>query len=168
MNLKDQRVRKLADVVKPLFRARPLGLCDSHLAHNGDYSCDQQDEDHRRGRHCHLMPGDELAGAIADRVFPRDNRHALDMPPDVLCELLDRSIASLRFLAQRLENNGIEIALQPPLELGTAFAPLAHRRTTRRVKIVRFHGRKIALLGRAGSTSQMIRANSWGVRVVSA
>ena len=93
----------------------PLDPRQSSLPERASDSQQQAGDQHHRSRHADLVPGDELAEAVADRVGACPHRKSVSMAAQVLRQLIDRGIAPLGLLAQRLEDDVVEITSQAPL-----------------------------------------------------
>src|SRR5579862_662635 len=72
----------------------------------------QRDSDNHRRRDAFRVSAYEFRELIAGSVQARYDGTALQIAPDVFRELLDRKIAAVRFLAQRHEDDVVEIAGQ--------------------------------------------------------
>src|SRR4029077_1020624 len=64
------------------------------------------------GRDRDLVATDELAQAVAPRTPVRAHDSAVQVPLDVLGQLLHRGVAALRLAAQRLHHDGVEVPAQ--------------------------------------------------------
>jgi hypothetical protein len=62
-------------------------------------------------------PSRELAGPVAEGIGPGADRQAVQVPPHVARELLDRLVAAGRLLAQGGEQDGVEVAAEATSEL---------------------------------------------------
>ena len=106
------------------------------------------------------MAAHELAGAIARRAAPREHGNAREVPADVLGQLVHRGVAQLGLLAQRLQDDRVEVAAQTPRQ-AVVVSPPGHRRSAPGSLLT-------AVLGRSGSRSQTTRISSSGSPVVDA
>src|SRR5579862_111671 len=92
------------------------------------------------------------------------------MAANILRELLDRGVAAVRIFPHRLQHDHVEIAAQAAPQLrGRALARAAERLGRQSIDEafcdLRVHaGFWMIVLGRSGSHSQIMRANSWGAR----
>ena len=59
-----------------------------------------------------LVSTNELRGSIVKGVLVRPDRQTFEMAANIFGKLFDRGIAALRFLAQRHQDDVIEIALE--------------------------------------------------------
>ena len=95
----------------------PAGLVEAPLRHTG-LPRGGHDPTHEAGRHQDrrghrgAVPSHELAGAVADRVRPGGDRQPFEMAPEVLRQLVGRPITPLGLLAQRLEDDRVQVAAQ--------------------------------------------------------
>ena len=62
------------------------------------------------------MAVDEFSGAVADRVGPRGDGMALQVAAQVVGELLHAAVTPLGFLAQRHQQDVVDVARQLPLQ----------------------------------------------------
>ena len=72
---------------------------------------DSQD-DERGCRHCDFVSFNKLDGAITESVLSRSNGTVSEIAANVVRELLDRSVAALRFFAHRVQHDVVQIATQ--------------------------------------------------------
>src|SRR5688500_18491049 len=77
---------------------------------------DEQDPGRRNGGEAPRVTSEELRGAIAQRAPARMHGQSLKMALDVQGQLIDRGVALIRLLAQRHEDDAVEIALQAPAQ----------------------------------------------------
>jgi hypothetical protein len=78
--------------------------CERH--HGGG----EQQHAERGQRGADDMPQHELGGTVAECVSARRDGQPVEMAPHVVRELLDRSVATLGFLAQRREHDRVEVS----------------------------------------------------------
>src|SRR5271154_3278768 len=74
------------------------------------------------------MAAQKLSGPVGERIAARDDWQALQEAVDVFTELFHRHVAAHGILAQRHENDPVEIAAQP---LDEAFGELGIARIFR-------------------------------------
>ena len=185
--LRPERVRLLVGVGaedvdhEALHRLRPLRLLpgerglrlrlDALRARDrrlpGRDACTGEDRDQHRGR---CADGDaiaqqELAQAIARAVGPRVHRIAAQMALDVLGERADAGVACGGILAQRLLQDGVEVAAQPSLRGGVLRDLARERRVVSGDRLLEL-GRAAALQAiRPGTGQQLERDHAERVHV---
>ena len=75
-----------------------------------------------------FVTANEFPASILERIFARDDRPAFEVAANVLRELLDRRIATLRVFSHRHQNNVVEIAFEAPAQSRRFAVPRrAHR-----------------------------------------
>ena len=116
---RDRGIRHLEDALQELRDGFGLGRFRTrHVAFLGELrevetgERDNKQEGRDAGAHAGAVPPDELAEPVAHGVRPREDGTAVQVPDDVLVQCLDRRVASLRLLPQRLEADHIEVAAQ--------------------------------------------------------
>ena len=87
-------------------------LRDARLPRGDRRRGDQGDEHQRGGRDAPGVPVDEPSGPIAQRVLSGRDRPSFEVAANVFGEVLDRRVAALGFLAQRLQHDRIELAAE--------------------------------------------------------
>ena len=113
MQVEQGGVRQLPHVVEPRLGPRPFLARDASLPGRANQTADERQQRHRAGDDHGAVTLHELGRAIGERAGARDYRQAGEMTPHVLRELVDRRIAAPRLLAQRLEDDVVQIAGQP-------------------------------------------------------
>ena len=132
MEVEQECVGQLADVAESLLGAGARQARLARLPRRADDAGDEYRE--RRGNRGHdgAIASHELGGAVTPRVLPRDHWQSREVPTHVLGELIDRGIPARRLLAQRLEDDVVEIAgkltAQPVDVDRQAAVPLRSRR----------------------------------------
>ena len=116
VHLEQERVGQLADVAEA-----PLGTPALHLGAPGlpGGGGDAAHERHGREHHARDRAGvaaHELHRPIGERRPPREHGLAFEEAPQVVGERLCRAVAPRRLLAQRLQHDGVEVALQQALQ----------------------------------------------------
>ena len=112
MELEQERVGEPTHVAEPTLGPRPVGFGDARLTGRGHDAGHEAQEDQRGPRHRRPVTAGELRSAVAEGVRARAHREAFEVPSKVLGQLERREIASLGLLAQRLQDDGVEIAAQ--------------------------------------------------------
>ncbi len=136
MNVEDERIRQPAHVVEARLGAGPRDPRLAGLPRRADHPGDEREERQRGGADRRTMAPDELGGPIVPGVPPRQHGKPFEVPPHVFRELIDRGVAARRLLAQRLEDDGIEVAGEPPAQtLRLDRAQLAGGDLTRRHRL---------------------------------
>ena len=105
LQFEQQRIGQLAHVLEAAVRQASLA-CRHHDAE------EERDSYSGGGRDAYLVTADELRRAIAQRWRPRDHGQAFQVTADVLRQLFHRCVPPLRLLAQRHQNDVVEIATQ--------------------------------------------------------
>ena len=98
--------------VGELLRLARLHLCPSQGADAHDERGRQQRDRCGRGDRQRAVPPQELAGTVGKPVGRRQDGQAVEMAPDVFGQFVDRGVATLGVLPQRLEDDVIEITCQ--------------------------------------------------------
>ena len=123
VELEDEAARQGPYVVEALLGAAPLGvgivargIGGAGLPQRRGQRPRQSDERDRRGRDRDDVAPYEGAGAIAPGVGPGADRPALAIARQILGQLEGALIAPLGLFAQRLHDDGVEIATQQPAQ----------------------------------------------------
>ena len=128
VEVEQERVGQLPHVAEALLGARALRPRHPRLPGRGDHAGDQHRERDHAGADDGAVAAHELGGAVPPGVLARHHRQPREVAADVLGELVDRGVAPLRLLAQRLEHDVVEIAGELPAQAidvdGHAAAPL--------------------------------------------
>ena len=112
MKLEQKGSCELPHVSEPPFGALPLGLSDLRLPDDQRHRSEQARQEqgcHERGR---AMASHEFRQPVCHGVAARADRLSVEVPLDVVRQRLSRQIAAFGFLAQRLQDDGVEVALQ--------------------------------------------------------
>ena len=109
MVIEENRMSEGAHFVKSL-------LGDPGLPRDAGDSTDEGEEHDGRGGDPDLVPLDELRGAIGERVSPRGDRLVLEVTLDIRGKGTDSRIAPRWLLAQRSEDDVVEISPKPALD----------------------------------------------------
>jgi hypothetical protein len=94
-----------------------VGGGDPCFANGSADSSEHNQDDESRRRNSELVAQDELSGAISPRVSSRFDRQPFQMPADIFRKLLDRGITALRFLAECVQHNGVDVPSEPAAQL---------------------------------------------------
>ena len=112
VDLEDEGVRELAEVVEPRLRTAPVRLGNPGLPCGDDDAADERQEHDRCSGDHGSMTANELAGLVPPRAPLRNHRKTAQVTADVFGKLFHRSVPSLRFLPQRLQQDEVEVAAQ--------------------------------------------------------
>jgi len=112
VDLEDEGARELPDVVQAALRAGALDARDPSLPCRGDQAAQEAEHDERARRHGPLVTPRELGHPVAKRVRARQHRQAFEVTAEVVGKVVDRRETSLRLLAQRLQDDGVQVAAQ--------------------------------------------------------
>ncbi len=112
----ERRVGQRAQVVEATLRARALAARHAPLPGGRRATGQQRSQDQRAHGHRGDVPARETACPIRGRVGTRAHGPALDVAAQVVGQRLGRRVTPLRFLVQRLEHDGVEVAAQPARE----------------------------------------------------
>ena len=117
MIVEEQRVGQLAHVGKAALcpRLRRPGLLRLVGGRRG--APQEREDEEQAGRHGPSVPPHELAGPVAERVGTGADRQAVQVPPHVARELLDRLVAAGRLLAEGGQQDGVEVPPEAAPEL---------------------------------------------------
>ena len=116
MEVEQERVGQLPDVAEPLFGARALHACRPRLPRRADDAGDEHRERHGGSADDGAIAAHEFRRPVAPGVLPRDDRQAGEVPAHVLGELIHRRIPPPRLLAERLEDDVVEVAGKLPAQ----------------------------------------------------
>ena len=97
------------DLRNPALLGQHTRLPRRHAAERRDAH-----DDRRRRAHRDPVAPDELGHAIGRAVGPRQHRPAVEIALEVVGECVDRRVALVGSLLQRLQDDGVEIAPQEP------------------------------------------------------
>src|SRR5262249_1553655 len=108
-----------AYVVEALLRQRALplsierlALCHARFAHDGEDRRHHDDDEKRSGGNGCPVPGDEFAGSITSGTLGGGPWEPPQRPVEVDRELFSGTVTFVRLLAQRFEDDRVEIALE--------------------------------------------------------
>ena len=119
VNVEQEGVGQPADVFEAPGR-------HMRLPQGGREAGGQCQQHQRRGGDAQFVPLEEFARNVGRGIAARQHRPAFQMTADVLRQLVHRTVALVRVLAERLQDDGVEIAAQTPVErLRIALAALA-------------------------------------------
>src|SRR5207302_1601643 len=123
VKLKQDRVGEAADVLEAAFGACALQIGGMGLPACGHDGANQRDADQYGGKNAGAMPMNELAGAVAKRIRARSYGMAVDVAPQIGGELFDGTVAAFGLLAERHEQDVVEVAGQLTPETVRTRAP---------------------------------------------
>src|SRR6185503_2811944 len=92
-----------------MFGTRTLAIGHTRLPGGDGGRAGEDEEQRRRGRDAKGVAAGELRSAIAERVGRGEYRQAAEKAADVGRQLLDRAVAALRRLAERLQHDRVEV-----------------------------------------------------------
>jgi hypothetical protein len=110
VHLEQKRIGEPPHIVEPLLGSGAFDARRTRLPGGPDDPADERHEHRGRAGHGRTVAPDELRGPIAERVLARNHRQSGEVAPDVFRELIDGRIAASRLLAERLQDDGVEIA----------------------------------------------------------
>jgi hypothetical protein len=99
VKLEHERIGESPDFGQPLFGARPLHRRHSRLVHSDSGTADNRERCDRRLDHRDDVATQKLAGAVAHGIGRGAHRPSAKKSPDIVGQLLGRSVAPLGLLA---------------------------------------------------------------------
>ncbi len=120
LKLEKKRIGELSHVVGAPLSSHPL-------SRRFEQPTGERKDNQRHRRDTDAMASDEFPRPIPGTAPPGGNGQALAVSTQILSELLHRRVATLRFLAQRLQHDGVEVAREATTKLVRRVASgLAH------------------------------------------
>ena len=112
VQFEEHGVGQAAHVLEALLGADALAIGHVPLPGSGEDSAHQRDQKQGGGEDPGTMAVNEFAGAVAQGIGTRGDRVSVQVAAQVVGKLLDAAVAAHRFLAQRHQQDVVDIARQ--------------------------------------------------------